>query len=130
MLQTRVSLEEKKELRRVSILLKHARLRIPPNSRSIGGFERVASRIGKQVSQEELAEAIGVTRSWYGCLEASQPGRASLKLLVRICHALMLDERESLALIGLCFAELRERSDLPSMHEESAHFVRRTHDVF
>jgi DNA-binding XRE family transcriptional regulator len=123
MLQTTVSLEEKNELRRVSILLKDARRRIPPSSRSIGNFERVASRIGKQVSQEELAEAIGVTRSWYGCLEARQPARASLKLLVRICHVLMLDERESLALIGLCFAELRERSQSPSVCGEAAHYA-------
>jgi transcriptional regulator with XRE-family HTH domain len=81
-------------LGRFSNLLREARRRIPVDRASLGNMLRLPSRIGKPVSQEEFAEAIGVSRVWYGMLEGGRLPRVSVPLLERICDALMLDERQ------------------------------------
>lgn len=79
-------------LHRFSEFLRRCRLGIPVETKALGNFVRLSNRIGKIVSQEEFAEAIGVSRCWYGLLEAGRPVRPSIALLERICDALMLDE--------------------------------------
>ncbi len=82
-------------------LLKQSRLGIPKSAFWIGDFRRLGNRIGKTVTQEELAEAIGVSRTWYGLLEAGYPVHASLSLMDRICRAFMLNEQQSASLLRL-----------------------------
>lgn len=75
-------------------LLKEARRSIPTDAAKLGSRQRFPGRIGRLVSQEEIAEAIGVSRVWYALLESGRPVQASISLLGRICDALMLDEQQ------------------------------------
>lgn len=96
---------ERERLRRFSELLKEARRRIPTDTVSLGKTQRFTERIGKRVSQEEVAEAIGISRVWYATLEMGRP-RASIAVLGRICDALMLDEHQRADLLQLCVPEI------------------------
>jgi DNA-binding XRE family transcriptional regulator len=82
-------------------LLKKARRSIPFDAARLGDAPRLSARIGKPVSQEEVAEAVGVSRAWYALLEAGSPAQASIFLLGRICDALMLDEQQQADLFYL-----------------------------
>ena len=68
-------------------MLRGCRTAIPAGMKALGPFARASSRVGKVVSQEELAEATGISRYWYGCLETGRPGRPSAELLERLCDA-------------------------------------------
>lgn len=98
---------ETDRLRRFSQLLRHYRLGIPVETKALGDFVRLPNRIGKIVSQEEFAEAIGVSRCWYGFLEVGRV-RPSLALMERVCDALMLDETKRLQLVDLVFPDLSQ----------------------
>jgi transcriptional regulator with XRE-family HTH domain len=65
---------------------------------ALGPHLRLPVRRGKLVTQEEIAEAIGVSRVWYAMLESGAALRASPKLLARLASALSLsdDDREML----------------------------------
>jgi len=91
---------------RFSNALRQFRLGIPYDTPSLGDFERHPSRVGKVVSQEELAEALDVTRSWYATLESKTPARPSIALLHRLCCVLGLNKPQSLLLIVLGIPEL------------------------
>lgn len=82
-------------------VLRRCRLAIPVETKALGPFTRLSNRLGKAVSQEEFAEAIGISRSWYGFLEIGRPVQPSVELLERICDALMLHERQRLTLFEL-----------------------------
>lgn len=88
-------------LERFSKFLRYLRLAIPVDAKSIGSFVRLPVRIGKVVSQEELAEAIGVSRCWYNMLEAARPVQPSIALIDRLCDALTTDEQQRLRLVEL-----------------------------
>ena len=79
---------------RLSELLKKARRSIRVDAARLGNNQRIPARIGKLVSQEEIAEVIGVSRVWYALLESGRPVQASISLLARICDALMLDQQQ------------------------------------
>jgi transcriptional regulator with XRE-family HTH domain len=96
-------------LRRLSNLLKDARRGIPVNTQSLGNNLRFPGRVGKRVSQEEVAEAIGVSRNWYSMLETGRPIRASVALLERICNVLTLDERQRASVFELGIPEIPTR---------------------
>jgi DNA-binding XRE family transcriptional regulator len=98
-------MSQRERLRRFSELLKAARRRIPSDMVSLGNTQRIAERIGKRVSQEEVAEAIGISRVWYATLETGRP-RASIAVLGRICDVLMLDEHQRADLLQLCVPEI------------------------
>jgi transcriptional regulator with XRE-family HTH domain len=68
--------------------LRHFRVRIDPKEKALGPQERTPARRGKPVTQEELAEYIGVSRCWYGMLESEKPSRVSIFLLDRHTYAL------------------------------------------
>jgi DNA-binding XRE family transcriptional regulator len=93
--------DDNERLLRFSEFLRRCRLGIPVETKSLGNFARLPNRIGKIVSQEEFAEAIGVSRCWYGMLEAGRPVRPSIALMDRICDTLMLDEPKRLQLVEL-----------------------------
>lgn len=91
----------------VPALLKEWRRRLDPSTAMLGRHQRLGSRRGKAVSQEELAEAVGVTREWYACLEtgAKQP---SLSVLDRLATALNTSAQERVRLFQLAIPVLQD----------------------
>jgi DNA-binding XRE family transcriptional regulator len=89
------------------LLLKGLRGRVDPGSPTLGEHERLSTRRGKAVSQEELAEAVGVSRCWYAMLERGEPVQPSIAMLSRLARALdaTCDERKTL--FQLAIPELR-----------------------
>jgi hypothetical protein len=90
----------------LTILLQQFRCRIDPEIAALGPHRRLPSRRGKPVTQEELAEYLGVSRTWYGLLESKKPIRVSLVLLDRLSSALMLTREERARLFALALPEL------------------------
>ena len=91
---------------RLKPLLRHFRMRIDPKERALGPHPRPLWRRGKPVTQEELAESIGVSRCWYGMLESERPSRVSIFLLDRLAAILMLSAAERATLFTLALPEL------------------------
>ncbi len=83
--------------------LKAHRRGIPPESPALGSWERLPVRRGRRVSQEELAEAVGVSRNWYRRLESGEALRPSTKLLDRLAgvFALAPEQRTRLFVLGI-----------------------------
>lgn len=92
--------------RRFGQILREARKSIPVDTVFLGNIPRPPNRLGKPVSHEELAEAVGISRVWYARLEGGHPIRASPSLLQRIGEALMLDEHQRCALLRFGVPEL------------------------
>jgi transcriptional regulator with XRE-family HTH domain len=88
-------------------LLKRCRARIAAEKASLGPYLRLPVRVGKVVSQEEVAEAAGISRQWYGLMERDGTLRVSAGVLTRIADVLMMDEVERAALFRLALPELR-----------------------
>lgn len=92
---------------RLGGLLKRCRARLSPGSASLGTYLRLPVRVGKAVTQEEVAEAVGISRVWYGMLESDRPVRASASVLRRIADVLVMDPAERSAMFQLALPELR-----------------------
>jgi len=77
--------------------------RIAPGAVTLGNFLRHGDRVGKPVTQEEVAEAIGISRVWYATIESGGAPRVSPGVLGRLADALMLkaDECELLYALGI-----------------------------
>jgi transcriptional regulator with XRE-family HTH domain len=88
-------------------LLIHLRRRIDPATKTLGSYERLKSRRGRPVTQEELAEAIGVSRGWYARLESGQPIQPSVSMLHRIAEALKTTHGERALLFRLAIPALQ-----------------------
>jgi transcriptional regulator with XRE-family HTH domain len=86
--------------------LKSLRLRIDRNAEALGPHRRLPARRGRLPSQEEIAEALEVSRGWYGLLESGANIRASTRLLARIAETLMLSDEERAELFRLAVPEL------------------------
>ena len=67
-------------------------------------------RIGKAVSQEEVAEAVGISREWYSLIERDRLGGVSASVLARIADALMMEPAERAAFFRLAVPELATSS--------------------
>jgi transcriptional regulator with XRE-family HTH domain len=109
-----------REAASLGALLREHRLRLDPHTTSLGDFVRRPDRIGKPVTQEELAEAVGVTRVWYAKLERRVDVKASAGLVSRLADVLMLGEAERNALFRAAIPILRThlRLDDPgAMHQ-------------
>jgi transcriptional regulator with XRE-family HTH domain len=83
--------------------LRARRCSIPWDARALGSWERLPIRHGRPVTQEEVAEAVGVSRNWYGLLENGAAVRASTKLLNRLAKvfAFTLEERTKLFTLAI-----------------------------
>jgi predicted ATPase/DNA-binding XRE family transcriptional regulator len=92
----------------VGAFLKEHRRRIPRDTPSLGSYLRVPSRRGKAVTQEELAEAIGVSRVWYAMLESGKAVSTSQRLLARLVEALHLSAENRKALFNLALPKLAD----------------------
>jgi DNA-binding XRE family transcriptional regulator len=86
--------------------LLHLRRRIDPDTKVLGSYERLQSRRGRPVTQEEVAEAIGVSRGWYARLESGQPAQPSISMLHRIAEALKATPSERAILFRLAIPAL------------------------
>jgi transcriptional regulator with XRE-family HTH domain len=86
-----------------AIFLKTLRRCIPPDAATLGPWKRLPVRCGRRVTQEEVAEAVGVSRNWYRRLESGATVRASPKLLDRLATALAIrpGERTQLFVLGI-----------------------------
>lgn len=99
-----MAMEAKEDLR---VLLRRLRGRLDPATARLGEHERLGTRRGKPVSQEELAEAVGVTRGWYAMLERGEAVQPSLSMLNRLACALNATKDEHCTLFKLAIPELR-----------------------
>jgi transcriptional regulator with XRE-family HTH domain len=97
--------------------LRARRQRLDPNIRFLGGYERLSVRWGKPVTQEEMAEALEVSRVWYGALESGSRARASMSLIDRLAAILMLDTEERNTLFGIALPEMKQMSLQAQSHE-------------
>ena len=71
-------------LRRMGEALRQRRTAIDPTTASIGIYRRLPSRIGHHVTQEEAAEALGISRVWYSRIESGSVPKVSRALARRI----------------------------------------------
>jgi transcriptional regulator with XRE-family HTH domain len=94
--------------RQLAVFLRERRRGIDRNIRFLGDSPRQRTRWGMLVTQEEIAEALGVSRVWYASFESSPRVRVSIKLIDRVATVLMLDEWERVALLGMALPELRQ----------------------
>ena len=88
-------------------LLKALRRRVDPAAATLGEHERLSCRRGKSVSQEELAEAVGISRCWYAMLERGVPVQPSISMLGRLARALNATREERWELFALAIPELQ-----------------------
>ena len=86
--------------------LKALRRRLDPHTATLGEHERISTRKGRRISQEEIAEAAGVSRGWYVSLESGKPIRCSVSFLVRVAAALNATPPERATLFTLAIPEL------------------------
>jgi hypothetical protein len=91
----------------LALFLAYLRGRVNPDVRDLGPHARLPSRVGKRVTQGELAEAIGASREWYGRLETAATIRTSTALLDRLANALMVTPEERAKLFQLAVPEVR-----------------------
>jgi transcriptional regulator with XRE-family HTH domain len=82
------------------------RLRLAPESPFLGESARLPNRVGKPVTQEELAEHLGISRGWYSRFEVGSPVEFSVPLLNRLGDILLLSSAERAELMGLAVPEL------------------------
>jgi transcriptional regulator with XRE-family HTH domain len=86
--------------------VRERRLRLAPESLFLGEQRRLPNRVGKSVTQEEIAEHLGITRGWYGRFEAGAPVGFSVSLLNRLGDMLLLSAPERAELARLAMPEL------------------------
>jgi DNA-binding Xre family transcriptional regulator len=86
--------------------VRERRLRLAPESRFLGDAPRFPTRVGKVVTQEELAEHLGISRQWYARLEGGASAGFSTPLLARLCDLLRLSPSERAELVRLAMPEL------------------------
>jgi transcriptional regulator with XRE-family HTH domain len=98
--------ESAKPRSELALFLKFLRRRVDPDVRTLGTHARLPSRLGKRLTQAELAEAIGVSREWYAVLESAPTTRASPRLLDRVADVLMLAPEERARLFQLAVPDV------------------------
>jgi transcriptional regulator with XRE-family HTH domain len=86
--------------------VRQRRLRLARESQVLGEEPRYSSRVGKRVTQEELAEHLGISRGWYTRFEAGAPAGFSIALLNRLGDMLLLSGAERAELVRLAVPEL------------------------
>jgi Helix-turn-helix domain len=86
--------------------VRERRLRLAPESPVLGDSPRFPTRIGKFVTQEELAEHLGISRQWYARFEGGAPAGFSTQLLSRLSDLLLLSPSERAEFVRLAMPEL------------------------
>jgi transcriptional regulator with XRE-family HTH domain len=91
--------------RQLSAFLLNKRQRLDQNAARFGTYVRRESRIGRAITQAEIAAALDVSRQWYAALEMGSSIRPSAALLDRIATLLALHDGERLTLFRLAIPE-------------------------
>jgi transcriptional regulator with XRE-family HTH domain len=86
--------------------VRERRLRLAPESHFLGESPRFPTRIGKRVTQEELADHLGISRQWYARFESGASAGFSTQLLSRLCDLLRLSAAERAEFVWLAMPEL------------------------
>jgi DNA-binding XRE family transcriptional regulator len=87
--------------------LRECRKRFPAQATALGSYRRLPDRIGRSVTQEEVAEAIGISRAWYATLESGAARSSSRRLLNQIAMVFSLTSEDRRVLLHLSFPELK-----------------------
>jgi transcriptional regulator with XRE-family HTH domain len=112
-------------LGRLATLLRFARRSIAIDAVNLGSFPRLQARVGRSVTQDEVAEAVGISRQWYASLEQALPVNVSIGVLERIANVLMLSAQERDELFDLAVPAIaRLRSELDDGSVEDLGFVK------
>ena len=85
----------------VGELLKRCRQRLSSNTRSLGVCIRAPVRIGKTVTQEEVAEAASISRVWCATMENDRATRVSARVLDELASVLHMEPSERVTLFRL-----------------------------
>ena len=107
-----IDMQQDSRLEHLRSFLKTLRQRLDPHTAILGEHERISTRRGRRVSQEEIAEAIGVSRGWYVSLESGKPIQCSIACLARLAAALNATPPERAMLFSLAVPELNVLSNL------------------
>jgi transcriptional regulator with XRE-family HTH domain len=81
-------------------------MQLAPDSPFLAGRPRLRNRVGKLITQEELAEHLGISRGWYARFEAGAPAGFSIPLLNRLGDILQLSAAERSELVRLAMPDL------------------------
>jgi transcriptional regulator with XRE-family HTH domain len=86
--------------------IRFLRQRVDPSTSHLGPYARLSSRRGRRVTQEEIAEAVGISREWFAVLETTATNRISPGLLGRVADALMATPEERSQLFQLAIPDV------------------------
>jgi transcriptional regulator with XRE-family HTH domain len=86
--------------------VRERRLRLSPELRILGDRRRLPVRVGKPVTQEELAEHLEISRGWYARFESGASAGFSISLLSRLSNILRLSVAERAELVRLAIPDL------------------------
>ncbi|HTJ27268.1 MAG TPA: helix-turn-helix domain-containing protein [Candidatus Limnocylindria bacterium] len=96
---------EHERRRELAAFLSGKRQRVDPRALFVGTYPRRECRVGRPFTQEEAAEALGVSRQWYAALEMGASVRPSTALVDRIATVFALRDDERLTLYSLAIRE-------------------------
>jgi transcriptional regulator with XRE-family HTH domain len=96
---------DRERRRQLSAFLLHRRQRVDLYTKQVGPYTRRENRIGRPFTQEEVAEAVDVSRQWYAALEMGSSVRPSTTLLDRIATLFVLGDDERVKLFRLAIRE-------------------------
>jgi transcriptional regulator with XRE-family HTH domain len=91
--------------RALSAFLLQKRQRVDPHAKQVGPYTRRDNRMGRPFTQEEVAEALDVSRQWYAGLEMGSSIRPSTTLVDRIATLYALSDEERVTLFRLAIRE-------------------------
>ncbi|HTJ27269.1 MAG TPA: helix-turn-helix domain-containing protein [Candidatus Limnocylindria bacterium] len=91
--------------RRLAAFLLGKRQAVDARAKQVGPYVRRDNRVGRSFTQEEVAEALDVSRQWYAALEMGSSIRPSMALLDRIATLYGLPESERVQLFRLAIRE-------------------------
>lgn len=91
--------------RALSAFLQRKRRDVDLQATQVGPYTRRDNRIGRPFTQEEVAEALDVSRQWYAALEMGSSVRPSTALVDRIATLFVLNDNERVTLFRLAIRE-------------------------
>jgi transcriptional regulator with XRE-family HTH domain len=91
--------------RALSAFLLQKRQRVDQQAKTVGPYLRRENRVGRPFTQEEVAEALEVSRQWYAALEMGSSVRPSPTLVDRIATLFVLRDEERITLFRLAIRE-------------------------
>jgi transcriptional regulator with XRE-family HTH domain len=98
-------LQDQERRRRLAAFLLRKRQNVEPHAKQVGTYVRREKRVGRPFTQEEVAEALDVSRQWYAALEMGSSIRPSMALVDRVATLFALHEDERVLLFRLALRE-------------------------